>query len=252
MKVLYKEKGLSLIKAVLYSELTDSEVLSPKDFNLFNFSENSIEADDLDLAELINKIRLIKKNPKIYSSPNEVKILGELINLGLRHNHPQKIATIAKVIKQSLVNSCTFILNGQTKAAKKLLFWAKQVQGEVRLSGYQMKFRILPYNKNVLYSKYRLKYNTYDLIINQWSKVYPEYNFLFLLPNKSIFGNRFGFKEFKLFKGKLAALGKKIVSSRIANQPQRSNLVSRHVQYVSASVNYVDFYNKIKKRGEWL
>lgn len=263
MKVLYKEKALSIFKAALYTELTNCSIAAGKDHALPLFSEPSIEADDLDIAELIQKIRLLKRSPKLYTNPKKLQSLEDLVNWALRHNAPHKYSIIIKAIKQTMLKGCSYLLKGISKEAALIHTWANEVQGEIRLSGYKMRFRLLPHTNNVLYTKYKLKYRTEDLVLKQWLKIYPEYSFLFLLPGRTILGNRFAFKDFGPFQGNLRILGRKIASSRFIRHPQRSNLVSNHSQYVNEhydaplhlsfkkAVNYVNFYNRIKK-GEIL
>ncbi|MBU0580880.1 MAG: hypothetical protein KKA19_06855 [Candidatus Margulisbacteria bacterium] len=264
MKILFKENALSLIKAVFYSEFTGGEILSQKNFNPSLFAEPIIEADDLDIEELILKLRQLKKHPKLFSYPKHLQDLEKLISLVLLHTHLHCLSTIIKVLRQAINKDCLFVLKGLSKEAQQLLDWAKEVEGEVRLSLFKIKFHVMPDSPDILYAKYSLKFNTYALVLKQWIKIYPEFTFLLLLPNKTIVSNRFGSQEFAAFYGKLSSLAKKISGVNLARLSQRSNLISSHMNYVSDTadfpilsgyknpMNYVAFYNKIKERKNLL
>ena len=264
MKILYQETGTSLLKGVLYAELVEGELQNKAEYEPSLFAGPVIEADDLDIEELIIKTRELKKRPGLFSRPGDLKAFTELVNWALRHRSPQKVTLIISVLKQAFHQGLPLILAGRSKLSRRFLALAEEVQAEVRLSGYQMKFQPLPHTKNIIFVRYCLEHKTQDLVLKKWTHVYPEYTFLFLLPDKSILGNSYGYKELGPLKGRPEDIGKKIMSYCLASYPNRSSLISHHADYVAGNqqraglqlalnknVNYIDFYNKIK-RGELL
>jgi hypothetical protein len=264
MKVVYKEEAVSVLKAMFYAEFTGCEAVAEhcnKELSLFN--EPTVEADDLDITDLITKLRLAKKKPGLFASFAQLKTLENLVGWVLRHGSSKKHQVIQHAIRKAIHDSVLPVINGINAEGKQLLKFAEEVQAEVRLSGQEIRFTLMPHAENVLYSRYTLKHDTSDLVIQLWSRIYPEYTFVLLLPNKTIIGNRFGHEEWNPLYGSPAKISQKIAASKLLNHPQRSQLASRHAHYVNMSreqsmelsytktVNYVDFYNKIK-RGEEL
>ena len=262
MKILFKDEPLSIMKAALYAEFTGCEALAARTFTPGLFNEPLVEADDLDSQELLIKLRLSKKKPELWGSPHHLTALEGLIGWVLRHKNPKRYELIFKAIKLTFENSILKVTNGSLAEGKVLRKMAEEVQAEVRLSGHQVKLAVVPHAEAALYTRYKLEHNTADLVLQLWAKVYPEYMFVFFLPDKTIVGNRYGFEEWDPYYGSLALLHRRIAPALILNKPHRSRLASQHARFVSntrnlpaelpciPTVNYVDFYNRIKKGAE--
>jgi hypothetical protein len=262
MKIIYKDEPLSLIKAVLYAEFAGSEEVRAEDIvpMLFN-NEQTVEADDLDIEDLIRKTRLHRKKPELFSSPQQLTMLVNILRFGFRHGSDKRFKIMLAAVHAAVQKGLLSVLNGTITEGKELLRLSEDVQAEVRLSGQKLKFALLPQTDNVLYARHTLIHDTADLVIRSWSKIYPDYSFVLLLPNKTVIGNRHGCEESEPFFGTPAILTGKIAALNILNNPRRSKLAAQHASYVhmerntplelpcTKSVNYVDFYNKIK-RGE--
>ncbi len=264
MKVVYKDEAVSIIKAMLYAEFSGAAPVTEKTMlELSLFNEPTIDADDLDIADLIANLRLAKKKPKIFSSYEQLKALENLIGWALRHMSDKKYAIIENATRRAINASPLEVVNGTSLEGKQLLKYSEEVQGELRLSGQAMRFSVMPDMQNVLYTRYTLKHDISDLVVQQWARIYPDHSFVLLLPGKTIIGNRFGIEEWSPMRASPAVIAKTIASSKMLDHPQRSRIASQHASYVNMgrasvaglsytkTVNYVDFYNKIK-RGEEL
>jgi hypothetical protein len=259
MKILVEESGISLFKGVLYAEFTKGEIIRIAEtegakYQYFE-AEAVIEASDLSISDLITKIRLLKKDPQLFVSPHKLKTLTNLLDWVFRHKDPKSYQTMLKVLKQVLVKGCDPILAGETLEARKIMRWSQDVQNEVRLNIFKLKFSPVSDQGKLFRARCSLKHKTYDVILQQWIKIYPDYNFLLMMKNKSVIGNRFGFKVFSNCKKKGPLLKRQKNIYSLLKKVQRTYLALDHINFVSETskmkynktTNYVDFYNKIKK-----